>query len=551
MAEPSICRISGSPFSVSEFEADFCRSAQLPLPSLCPQERLRNLLSFRNRSKLYRRKSDYSGKMVLSGIPPSSRAVVYEVDYWASHDWDAGSFAKDYDFSRGFFEQFAELLRVVPLPDRAVVHSRMENSDYTNGITGAKNCYLIFASSHNEDCMFGQYLIHCRDVVESVCAIDCELCYDCEDVHGSYNLKFSSHCVNCSDSFFLSNCVGCRNCFGCVNLAHKEFHFYNEPLTKEEYQRKLAGIDLGSHSDLMQAKQQFEEYFWQFPVKSYFGKQAESSSGNYLYNTKNCRDSYFISDGEDLEHCICVDNAKNSIFYTYYGNESELIYNSGNSGDGAYNLRFCIDCWPACSDLEYCMFTGYGSQSCFGCVGLKKAKYCILNKQFTKGEYFEMRERIVKHMRSTGEYGEFFPAALSPFYYNHSDAMQFFPLERAEAERRGFAWEEVEQETIESSYLAPDHIRDVRDDVLKQTLRCEKTGRPYRIIRQELEYYRSNNLPLPRMSPIARLRQRLKFFNIYPVREIECALTGETILTAQDPRRPQIYSEEAFQREFF
>ncbi|MCB0344308.1 MAG: hypothetical protein KDD66_04290 [Bdellovibrionales bacterium] len=545
------CLVSGLEFSISEFEAEYCRANNIPLPRQSPTERLRALLAFRNRSKLYRRESDYTGDLVLSGIPPEADVVVYEIDYWASHDWDARDYGRDYDFKRPFFEQFAELFSSVPLPDRAVVHSRMENSDYTNGITGAKNCYLIFASSRNEDCMFGQYLIDCRNVVECVCAINCELCFDCEDVHDCYNLKFSSHCISCSDSYFLSNCVGCSNCFGCVNLSHQEYCFYNEPLSKDEYLSRLNGIELGSFVQLKHAKAQFQEYFQQFPIKSYFGRQAYESTGNYLYNTKNCKSSYFVSDGEDLEHCICVDGAKNSICYTYYGNDSELIYNTGNSGDGAYNLKFCVDCWPTCSDLEYCMFTGYGSQNCFGCVGLKKAKYCILNKQYSKTEYFDTLKRVLAHMRSTGEYGMFFPSSLSPYYYNHSDAMQFLPLKPEDALRRGFGWESAEDASVESHYSVPDHIADVDDGVLGAVLRCEKSGRPFKIIRQELEYYRSNNLPLPRVSPMARLRERLKFFNIHPVREAVCAKTGESILTAQDPYREHIYSEEAFQQEFF
>jgi len=63
---------------------------------------------------------------------------------------------------------------------------------------------------------------------------------------------------------------------------------------------------------------------------------------------------------------------------------------------------------------------------------LNTAKYCILNKQYTKEEYEKLMPKIIEYMEKTEEWGEFFPASLSPFGYNETIAMEYFPLTREE-----------------------------------------------------------------------------------------------------------------------
>ncbi|MEI6774389.1 MAG: hypothetical protein WCL18_06480 [bacterium] len=35
---------------------------------------------------------------------------------------------------------------------------------------------------------------------------------------------------------------------------------------------------------------------------------------------------------------------------------------------------------------------------CLGCIGLKNKEFCILNKQYTKEEWFEMANKIFEQM---------------------------------------------------------------------------------------------------------------------------------------------------------
>ena len=62
-------------------------------------------------------------------------------------------------------------------------------------------------------------------------------------------------------------------------------------------------------------------------------------------------------------------------------------------------------------------------------------------------------------------------------------------------------------------------IKDVTDEILKQAIICEVSKRPFRIIKSELEYYRKNDIDLPRRHPDQRhydrmaLRNPRKLFN--------------------------------------
>jgi hypothetical protein len=79
----------------------------------------------------------------------------------------------------------------------------------------------------------------------------------------------------------------------------------------------------------------------------------------------------------------------------------------------------------------YCIDCQY-SKDCFGCVGLQRKQYCILNKQYTKEEYETLVPKIIEHMKSTREWSEFFPIEISPFTYNETVAQEYFPLTKAE-----------------------------------------------------------------------------------------------------------------------
>jgi hypothetical protein len=118
------CPISGKAFHITQQDMDFYTKISptfagqkfvIPMPTLCPDERQRRRLSFRNERNLYRRKCDASGKDIISIYSPDKPYTVYDQQIRWSDSWDATEYGRDFDFSKTFTEQFGEMMREVPM----------------------------------------------------------------------------------------------------------------------------------------------------------------------------------------------------------------------------------------------------------------------------------------------------------------------------------------------------------------------------------------------------------------------------------------------------
>lgn len=59
--------------------------------------------------------------------------------------------------------------------------------------------------------------------------------------------------------------------------------------------------------------------------------------------------------------------------------------------------------------------------------------------------------------------------------------------------------------------MLPEDISKIPDDILNWAIECEVTKKPFRIIKQELEFYRKHNIPIPRRHPDQRYIDRLQW----------------------------------------
>ncbi len=130
-------------------------------------------------------------------------------------------------------------------------------------------------------------------------------------------------------------------------------------------------------------------------------------------------------------------------------------------------------------------------------------------------------------MIEDGEWGEFFPGSISPFGYNETVAPWHFPLTKEAALRLGFKRSDYEapfpqvDKILQPSEL-PD-IKDVTNDILQQAIECEVSHKPFRVIKQELDFYRKHNLPLPRRHPDQRHLDRMGRRNPRKIWQRNCA----------------------------
>src|SRR3989344_6045552 len=128
----------------------------------------------------------------------------------------------------------------------------------------------------------------------------------------------------------------------------------------------------------------------------------------------------------------------------------ELAYESLCAGEQMSNVIVVNDCGDGLTDAQY-IAGCTRSSNLFGCVGLRDKKYCILNKQYSREAYFAEISKIKSQMTKAGEYGEFFPARMSPFGYNETQAQDYFPLTKEEAIKKGFNWKEQEHKNVKMS----------------------------------------------------------------------------------------------------
>ncbi len=510
----------------------------------------------RNARTLYKRKCDLTGKEFISPYHPDRAFPVYTPDAWWSDAWDEMQYGRDVDFARPFFDQFAELLNAVPHQGQFVVPGTMQNSDYVNCAGYLKDCYLIAEVDYNEHCYYGNRLYHSKNLVDCSTTYDSELCYECIYCLKCYGLRFCRECQNCSESFFLENCIGCRDCIGCINQRQKQYMILNKQLTKEEYEKQKATLKLNTEDGVQSMRKTSDEFFATQPHRSLQNEHNERCTGNHLYDSKNCDDCYDSKDLEDCVRCVRVFSVKSSMDYNSWGDKSELVYQCSASGDNAYNIKFCTTCTTNISNLEYCAHCS-GCSDCFGCVGLRKKKFCIFNKQFSKEDYATLREKLISHMKKSGEWGEFLPKSLCPFAYNETIAMEYFPLTKEEALRRGYTWRDPSDEkpdvkTVIPAAQLPQSIGEIPDDVLNWAVTCSVSQRPFRIIKQELAFYRQLDLPVPRKHPDVRHNERIAGRSGIKLFSRACAKCGKDMQTTYGPERPEIvYCEDCYLKEVY
>lgn len=547
-----ICKNCTNDFEVTDKDRQFYEMMEVPEPTLCYLCRMQRRLSYRNERFLYQRKCDLTGKDIIASFPKDVPWPVYEIDAWWSDEWDPMDYGRDFDFSRPFFEQFFELRNEVP---RLALQQQkpIQNSEYCNCASRNKNCYLVFSTNYCEDCYYGSWINNCKNCVDNGYIGGCELSYDCVGCFNCYNVQYSQDSTNCKNSYFLRNCIDCQDCFGCSNLANKQYYIFNKKHTKEEYEQFMKEVDLGSYKVIQKIKEKYDEVLSDLVVKEFQGVNNQNVLGNY---NKNCKNSYYgfeLEGCEDTSYCQCLNKAKDCMDYSYWGGGAERIYECQASGYDIFNLRFCNLCWVGCSDLTYCDHCT-STRNSFGCVGLKKRQYCILNKQYTKEEYEELVPKIVEHMKKTGEWGEFFPASQSNYAYNETLAHEQIPLSKEDLEKRGWPYREP-VETLakgDASYQIPDNIKDVQDDILDTILVSEKSGKPYKIIPQELKFYRENKIPIPRTTPDERHAERIAKRNPRILYDRSCEKCQKEVKTTYSPDRPEkVYCQQCYLKEIY
>ena len=567
-AETKNCQNCKKDFVIEADDFGFYEKMKVPAPTFCPDCRFQRRLMFRNNRVFYRRECALCHKSMLSVYHKNRPYIVYCRECWLGDKWNPIDYEKDYDFERPFFEQFLELQKKVPRSN--LFQTNYVNSEYCNYGKDFKECYLLFGGYNNERLYFGNQVFDSRDSMDIAFSDKIEFSYGLFECERTNKLFFSEHCMDCVESMYLIDCKNCMSCFGCVGLVNKQYYIFNKPYSREKY-LEFVKNNQGSFKRHRDNLKKLEDLKKTVPHRYARVYKSVNSDGDDLSEVRNTHDSFSSREAEDSRFLFfCKHGTKDCYDISFIGFNCELEYENCHSFGGhnaafgvrnfsSQNIRYSEDC--------------HDCQNIYGCIGLRKQNYCILNKQYGKEEYEKLLPRIIEHMKKSGEYGEFFSLKLSPFAYNETIAQEYFPLSKEEVLGKNYEWQDIEDRNYKIDIKnkdIPDKIEDIGDDILKKVIECEHNGKckeqcteAFKIVAEELKFLRRMNLPLPRLCPNCRNYQLLNQRNPMKLWDRNCMCDKENHFHGTDkcevefkttyaPDRPEIvYCEKCYQQEIY
>jgi len=508
IVERKACRVSGEKFAIYQSDVDFYsrisptfdwKKFHIPTPTLCQEERMRRRLMFRNERKLYRRECNATQKSIISMYSPDKDVTVYDQGIWR---WDQRDW-KEYSGT------FSHLLKTVP--KFSVLSIECENSMYANHVLNLKDCYLCYSSLKSSGCLYCWWAISSESAVDCTFIKNCTNCFElvkCSDCYACFYCNDCYSCVRCS---WCEDCEWCEDCFWCKWLRNQKFCIGNKQYTKDQYQLLLSKI---KHKEL-----HWKELLnWLWEAKDWlYTINSENCIWNNISNSKNCLFVCDFTDSSDSKYSF-DDWYQESCFDVYGGSWSQYCYELMSYAEST-NCAFWVY-WIANDRVYYCSGVYY-SKDCFMCVWLRNVQYCVLNKQYPNKETYEKAVAvIIEKMIDNWSWWEFFAPSLSAFGYNESIAMDYYPLSIEQAKSRWYKRSEYDDMIVlwENASVIDIKLFDNdswielgrNDDLFNKIFLCEESGKPFRLVKQELQFYKKHGLEVPRRHPDIRHKQRMQ-----------------------------------------
>lgn len=565
------CQNCKDSFVIEPDDFGFYGKVGVPAPTFCPPCRMQRRFAWSNRIFLFNRTCGLCNKSVVSLYAPDSGITVYCNKCWWSDKWDPMDYGVDYDFSKPFFTQYAEFIRRIPhiatVNDDGIASL---NCEYTNDWWFAKNCYMCFSGWRIENVMYSLFILAGKDIMDSFLNMsETEFIYECVNCTHGHRVKYSEFSRACINSEFLYDCQNCSDCFMCTGLRNKKYHFKNQEYSKEEYQKIKDSYRLDTFAGVESARKEYEEFILDYPRRFAWVKQNVNSNGDIVSYSKNTKQCFIGRECENTKYGDYVTYNKESYDMSMSGELSECY--ECMVGDHSQMNLFGIFSVKS-QDVRYTQHC-HSSKHLFACSQLRNASYCIFNKKYSKEEYEEIVGKIIEQMNAMPyvdkngceyRYGEFYPAELSVFGYNETIAPEQFPLSRDEALARGYKWQDNMQRTVGRETIKPEEIPeaigDVPDSITSDILACIGCNRNYKIMQNELIFYKKLQIPIPRRCFYCRHNARLKKINPFKLYKRTCMCTeghshgvekcNVEFETSYALERPEIvYCEKCYQQE--
>ena len=563
IVERKKCEISWQEFPIYKSDLEFYdkispifnwKKYKIPTPRLCPEERERRRMMFRNERKLYRRKCDATWEDIISIYSPDKLYKIFKQEFWWSDSRNPLDYWQGFDFWKSFTEQFFILNNNVPkisiMNDDWLWTS--ENCAYCQDFSLWKNCYMVTASWHIKNSLHSDCVLDSEDLVDCTMLNNkCNNVYywiNCDNIQNCTYIQDTVNSHHCNFSRFLN---GCTYCFWCMWLSNKQYYIFNKPYTKELYKKETNELLLKWAEYCINEFKKLQE---DLKIDDLFIRHSENVVWNNIVNSKDIYFWYDIFDTHNAKYCTRL-NSNSKDCYDVYQSGSPILSYENLTSDTSYHSAFITRCWEWCSNLYYCD-NCHACKDCFWCIWLRNKQYCILNKQYSKEEYQQLVSKIIKHMKNTWERWLYFPRSYSTFGYNESLAQEHYPLEKYEVIKKWYNRMDSEYNIDIPKWIKIIEANEVKDldkkDLLNIAIKCEITWKPFRITKQELDFYKKMWLPIPKRHYNQRHMDRLSQINSKIIRDRKCDKCWVEIHTTYPPKWTEsVYCENCYDKEVY
>ncbi len=538
-----VCSESGESFEISQEAYNLYQSLDFPLPTVAPHVRLRQHRAHIGGLELFAR-TTMDGKPVISMYDPNSPVPLLEPVTWYGDMFDGRNYPGELDTHQPFFFQWKRFSEIVPRP--AIFNDpNSSNCSWCLYELEFKNSYATYGGVACSDVMYADMAIRASNSADIIGLVNSEWSYESAQLVECSNTHWSEYCVACLNVAFCFGCRNCTDCFGCVNLKNKKYCFLNVQLTEEEYKKRMSAIDL-SDADTVEYWKEKTKALWKegyYMAESNFKSEqvvgdelaeCESVLGISMFASNRVHNGFdvaFIKDSCDISTCSNLERCIGTTVCTH-----------------GYENKMCISC-EGCVDVEYSEMCN-SCEHCFGCIGLTRKQFCIFNVQYSEEEYWKKLDEMKSEMFIRGEYGQFFPYNTSMLSYNTSHADAFFPMKKNDAEKLGSGWYTFPQTDTSKALpleMLPKKLSETSPDILDTQFICAESGRPFRIIKRELEFHQKLKLALPRKHPTVRRKQRYQKFLELRLYQRTCKKCQKNVFARIPPEsESQVLCEECY-----
>ena len=202
-------------------------------------------------------------------------------------------------------------------------------------------------------------------------------------------------------------------------------------------------------------KEKFEAFTKKFPMRENNNFKTIDCVGDYLSECKNVQHSFEVSKAENCLYVFSSKVIKESLGTIGFGTNSEYLLECVATG---YSSNVIGSFWAENSQNVSYTFDLRNCHDCIGCDALKNGKYSILNYEYTKEAYEQLKEHIRKELTDLGVHGLMMPPELAPFGYNETIGNDNMPLSKEETLKRGLKWQDELASQSKKAVMYPSFV---------------------------------------------------------------------------------------------